>query len=206
MSSTMKGMGIGTFMAAGTLMLAAESQAGITAAYTDTGGMSGWKDPFCQETEDGYAIQLDETWTHATPSIFSVEENSLSAVEGGIAGGAHLLIDKNVVNMTGFDFTGWIINITPNAGGTIKLVSAFSNRFDDITFTEFGDGSAQIVYALDGIDDTAVLFGETLKMEFVFQVNGALGFTIKQIPVPAPGALALLGAAGLVGWNRRRRS
>jgi hypothetical protein len=203
----MKNFGLRAFLVASAALLANHASAGIFTTYTDAGGMSMWKDPFCQETPDGYAIELDETWRHFTPSFFLVGENSFSELDGGTSGGgASLDIDKNALNLTGFNVTGWIINITPNPGASIKLIEASSDRFDDVDLIEFDDGSAQIVYSMDGIDDTAVLTGESLNMYFKFHVNGGFGFTIKQTPVPTPGVLALLAAAGFVGAPRRRRN
>ncbi len=68
-----------------------------------------------------------------------------------------------------------------------------------------GDGSASIWFFTDkGQGDTPVLIGESVEMSFNMTIFGAIAFTMIQTPVPAPGALALLGLAGAVSRRRRR--
>ena len=51
---------------------------------------------------------------------------------------------------------------------------------------------------------TGVDIGGTTKLDFGFNIDGNLGFMIKQTPIPAPAGVALMGAAGLLGARRRR--
>ena len=78
------------------------------------------------------------------------------------------------------------------------------------TFTAFlgGDVVEQVTLATD-FDNPAIAFTVVQNITFdrlEMQIDAAFdSFRIDNLQIPAPGALALLGVAGLIGTRRRRR-
>ena len=85
------------------------------------------------------------------------------------------------------DESGWVV--TPDAPQ--------ANPFDPVNSFP---GTGQILIAQFSTVNGTEIHG-TLLLKFVGSAQAYVGFT----SIPAPGALALLGAAGLVGTQRRRR-
>lgn len=111
-------------------------------------------------------------------------------------------------------------------GNTIRVEDGFGNLFDDQTHTftitlERIAGAAgediQITFDIDGTSFTRTTEGEGLPATglgsfdyFAIVANqdqdfAIDNFSIAAIPVPTPGAAALLGLAGIASTTRRRR-
>jgi hypothetical protein len=144
----------------------------------------------------------------ATAATSAVVGSGVATLQAGQAGGfnSQLGYYGTGANLTGYVFT---LNVSATTGSNAKLVFGL---------TKAGGGSSQIESALNGTGTyifsvssfgggynatsiTALAFG-------LVTLDGGSGgasvtFDSFTYPVPAPGALALLGAAGLVGARRR---
>ncbi|MEE9130577.1 MAG: PEP-CTERM sorting domain-containing protein [Phycisphaerales bacterium] len=164
-------------------------------------------------TVDGMSISLDENWGEIDPvALFIVDSASTlfgSRLFGDPGlGGTLIGIEKDILNTTDFDWTSFHIDLIPIDGGgpiTVDPDSVGSDRFSNVDVMNNDDGSASMWFFTDkGQGDTPVLIGEQVVMFFDMTIFGAISFTMIQTPVPAPGALALLGLAGAVSRRRRR--
>ncbi len=161
-------------------------------------------------TVDGMSVYLYENWGEIDPvALFIVDSASTLFGNPGL-GGTPIDIDKDVLNTTDFDWTAFHIDLIPGDGAgpiTVDLDSVGSNRFSNIEVMNNDDGSASIWFFTDMQQgDTPVLIGEMVAMSFNMVIFGDIVFTMIQTPVPAPGALALLGLAGAAVSRRRRRN
>lgn len=112
---------------------------------------------------------------------------------------------KMLTNTTNFFWSSFEIVLTPGMGTMINGVTASPNfEFGDVNVTAGGNGSWIILW--EQFNGTGVGIGESTKLTFGFNIEGNLGFEMKQTPVPAPAGAALLGVAGLCGVRRRRAS
>lgn len=111
--------------------------------------------------------------------------------------------NKMVTNNTNFFWSSFQIVITPGVGSTIMDVFANPNdEFGDVMVSMGNNGAWTILWSQNG--GTGVAQGDSTSFEFGFNISGNLGFMLKQTPIPAPSAAALLGLAGLAGVRRRR--
>ena len=159
-------------------------------------------------TADSVSISLYENWGDVDPvAMFIVgEDTSLFGSTLFGDGGTLIEIEKDVINMTDFSWTAFHIDLIPFDGGgpiTVDPESVDSDRFDISEVMNNDDGSANIWFFLEKGDEP-VLPGEEVDFEFDMIIFGAVSFTMIQTPIPAPGALALLGLAGAVSRRRRR--
>ena len=162
-------------------------------------------------TADGMSISLYENWGDIDPVAMFIVGNAPRQFGSPLFGdgGTPFSIEKNIVNMTNFNWTSFHIDLFPSdEGGSIIVdpLSVSASRFSAFELIHNLDGSANIQYITNKKDgDTRVLPGEVVTLEFDMMLfNSSSGFRMIQTPVPAPGALALLGLAGAV-WHRRRR-
>lgn len=101
------------------------------------------------------------------------------------------------ISLSSFDFTGW-------------LSAAASLDFDFLVDDQlvYSD-RLQVAGAVDLTTlDLSQFSGSEIRLEFSNVGTSRVGldnFVIESTPVPAPGALALLGLAGVAGSRRRRR-
>jgi len=96
------------------------------------------------------------------------------------------------------DISGSVFQLT-NDSWAVTPANAQSNPFDP-TYAN-GDGTVLIGQFSSADTDT---FSGTMKLQYVS--NGVVVQSVESFfHVPAPGALALLGTAGLIGARRRRR-
>ena len=139
-----------------------------------------------------------EKWIGMAPVSLNVNVTS--------DGDPDVKITKMLQNTTGSAWTSFTIDLFKFSGfGPITVLGGTeaSDRFSTVTTTNFGSGDAQMIFTQSGTD-TPVLPGESVMFQFTFNVPGAVAFAMVQTPVPAPGAIALLGVAGAM-VNRRRR-
>ena len=156
----------------------------------------------------GMSIQLFEDWAGFAPIAFTIYDDGYPAPDNPFAGGTLIDISKNLFNQTDFDWTAFHIDLIPGDGSdgiTVDPASVSSDRFSDIEVMNNDDGSASIWYFTDRkVGDTPVLFGERVNLFFTMNILGDINFEMRQIPTPAPGALALFALAGAVLRRRRR--
>ena len=104
--------------------------------------------------------------------------------------GSNLTITPGMPVITGSIFT------TADAGWAVTPDNPQGNPFDPANVA----GNGQILIAQFSTETGTEIHG-TLLLKFVGSTQAYVGFT----SIPAPGALALLGAAGLIDTRRRRR-
>lgn len=163
--------------------------------------------PWAEGVDWGYEIVgpgaeawVDEVWTGIDPVALDVQifTDGPAPLAGG---GTDVSFTKSLSNDTGFEWTGFLIELMPESGGPLVVDpgSIASNEFTVFDVTNNPDGSASILFG-----GGTVGLGEALSMDFTFSVPDDVHFTMLQTPLPVPGSLALLGIAGLVAPRRRR--
>jgi hypothetical protein len=195
----MKNLSTGTGLAllAACMSLSATVHAGFTAGaavqwLSATGGNDHWYlcVRFATVTEWTVAQSLAESWGGHLATITSAEENqfvyNVSLAQGGWdpthPSGPYLGARKNSANqfewVTGeaFTYTNWLPG-EPSSGSWEPYLN----------FLGGGPGTTSPGALWNDTDDS--------QMTAMFEFNS--------VPVPAPSAIALLGAAGLVGSRRR---
>lgn len=144
----------------------------------------------------GDTIWIDEIWTgDMSANIIGVD------LFGGRDGRAdtQININKQVLNSTGFTWTGFTMTLS-TAVGNVNVISSSSADFTT-TVTNNNTNNVTMTYTAG-----AVANGDTADFAFQFTIplSSMWSFTITQTPVPAPGVFGLAGAAGLVALRRRR--
>ena len=129
----------------------------------------------------------------ATPgNLFAYDFGSDSSQIGRITITAH---ESNLVGLEGLDLSGW------GAEDAFAILRVFNDGellFDNL-FELYGQSDFRNL-EFDGI------FGSEIVIELENVLNVGVGMDNIEIDVvPAPGALALLGLAGVAGNRRRRR-
>lgn len=161
-------------------------------------------------TVDGMNVYLYENWGEIDPIALFIVDSATSLFGDPGLGGTSIGIDKDILNSTEFDWTAFHIDLIPSDGSdgiTVDPNSVGSDRFSNIEVMNNDDGSASIWFFTDKKQgDTPVLIGESVGMSFDMIIFGDIAFTMIQTPVPAPGALVLLGLAGAAVSRRRRRN
>jgi hypothetical protein len=136
-----------------------------------------------------------------SPSARSMWKVSKSGA--GIDLSANKFIEFNVTNYTGAD-TAWIVTVGSSGTlSTIALSQNVSNSTGKISF-DFNTWSGVLPTGFSFATITSVQL--QIDTRNIGGVRGASSITFDQMvaAVPAPGALALLGVAGIVGARRRR--
>ena len=118
-----------------------------------------------------------------------------------------VITDQLLFNNTGVDWTSYHEtllggNVAWNQAESASLsYDPFTTRSynDDSTIIEFGGG-----VVADGTAWTPGLESGGLVIDIDLSGEEGVKFVLKEAPLPGPGALALLGVAGLVGGRRRR--
>jgi hypothetical protein len=93
----------------------------------------------------------------------------------------------------------WIAGMTPSAAGNFLQLQNQAAGSGTLTFT-----AAQFAIPSGSLGNVSGMYVEFFRMNT--NTSGSLTMTnLVANGVPAPGAIALLGAAGLIGGTRRRR-
>jgi MYXO-CTERM domain-containing protein len=130
-------------------------------------------------------------------------EFDIAYAHDGARGGTGINFNKSLTNNTNFFWSSFQIVLTPMLGSTISNVTASPNvAFSDVSVAAGGGGSWVLLWDQDM--GTGVSTGGGAAFSFGFDIDGNLGFMMKQTPLPTPAGAALLGVAGLWGARRRR--
>lgn len=165
------------------------------------------------------SLDPDNDWwvSPSSPSTFLIREvwGTAAAVPGSMVNfemGADMPdgratfpigISKDIQNASSFFWTAFTVDLVPGPGATISNVAAVANaEFGSVVVIDNLDGSFTIEFDQNG--GTGVAIGNNTDINFSFDIDGAIDFEIIQVAIPAPGAFALMGMAGLVAIRRRR--
>ena len=114
----------------------------------------------------------------------------------------------NFTNFTSLDF-----NFASTLGGTLKCIIRLADAANFAVEKTFSGSSGSMSFTVQdfgGLDPLNIAAVGPLSIEFLRSGSNASGsLTITNLvangaSIPAPGAVALLGAAGLIGARRRR--
>ena len=145
----------------------------------------------------------------ATAATSVVVGSGLATLQAGKEGGGYGLLaySGSGANLTGYVFT---LNVSATTGSNGTLIFGLSDGAATATIEAALNGTGNYIFSVSsiggGFDATSITsVAVTLQTLLVGGSGGAsMTFDSFTYAVPAPGALALLGAAGLVGARRRR--
>ena len=200
-SQTLKTAAIGVMLFGGTLGAASVANAGLTVTaadiYLDVNGAKFQTSNLATAMAGGMAYDGD-TGGSVTLSPFTSAGFTLTANSAG--GDATWSVYPSYFTFTADTLT--TVTLSGNTAGDSAIIWLQDNTSDSTLFLRFAGGP--------GVDWTSGDIVLTAGHEFTLTVNpyGANGGTetgtVLNFAVPAPGALALLGVAGVVGVRRRR--
>lgn len=143
------------------------------------------------------SVWIDEIWTG------DMHTNTISLdLIGGRGGPANttININKQVQNVTGFTWTGFTM-VLSTVSGNVNVLSSTSADFAGIVITNNNTSTVTMTYTGGAVVNTD--FADFF-FSFSIPLSSVWSFNIEQTPVPTPGALGLVGVAGLVASRRRR--
>jgi hypothetical protein len=198
---TLKTTAIGAMLFGGTLGAASVANAGLTVTaadiYLDVNGAKFQTSDLAVAMAGGMAYDSG-TGGSVTLSPFTSAGFTLNANSAG--GDATWSVYPSYFTFTADTLT--TVTLSGNTAGDSAIIWLKDNTSDSTLFLRFAGAS--------GVDWTSGGIALTAGHEFTLTVNpfGANGGTetgtVLNLAVPAPGALALLGVAGVVGVRRRR--
>lgn len=146
---------------------------------------------------DGDTIWIDEIWTgDLSANVIGID------LYGGRDARADTVIkfNKEVINVTGYTWTGFQMDLSTGVG-TVNVLTSSSSDYGSTIVTNNNTNNVTMTYSAG-----AVANGDTANFyfEFAIPLQNIWSFTITQTPVPAPASLGLVGMAGLVAMRRRR--
>lgn len=147
-----------------------------------------------------YEIHMFETWRSGFGRDVTFDIGLGFDEERTVTG---ITFNKSVTNNTDFFWSAFQIVLTPQSGSTISNVFANTNaQFGMTSVTAGGNGSWILLWSQD--TGTGVDIGDSSTLNFGFDIDGNLGFMMKQTPIPAPAGALALGGLGVLGVRRRR--
>ncbi len=204
----------GLACAAALSLFAGNAHAGLTTLDLGGGWQASWDDalnPYLSINSLGVVggtlfIQKSAEFINLNPINVTFTALTPSAV-------TTIAIDDEIItNSSGFTWVDFHMHLQPSAGDAVYNPAA-SAGFSIAPFTasSFTNGNHSFNVFNGSLPDGAVWFPGLVSGQLHINVTpppaGALAsFVLSEVPsIPAPGALALLGVAGLISGGRRRR-
>ena len=201
-SQTLKTTAIGAMLFGGTLGAASVANAGLTVTaadiYLDVNAVAQFKTSDLAVAMAGGMAYDGDTGGSVTLSPFTSSGFALTANSAG--GAAIWSVYPSYFTFTADTLT--TVTLSGNTAGDSAIIFLQDNTTNSTLFLRY-EGDSGVAWTSGDIVLTA-------GHEFTLTVNpyGATGSTetgtVLNFAVPAPGALALLGVAGVVGVRRRR--
>jgi len=141
------------------------------------------------------------TWS-PSGAVVSQSISSLGPVEVTINAAAQSVftITSTITNETGFDWTGYLLELNPAENATFVAGSAGSTKFETVHYPD--------LYTLEFEAPKNVLQGQVVTLQFDVSIpDGApWSFTLTQNPIPEPATVALFGLGGVLLLLKKRRA
>jgi len=206
-SNAMKTCAVGAMLFGGTLGMSQAASAGVT-----------WLSEFAPGGE--FAVSTNYA-LFGTTELFTTGAASLLA-DGGVDGADSITyspttssgftISASASNLyvdalRFFSVTGSVdasLSLSLSGGETVSYVNYGIEQWNGSGWDLISAGSAGLPSLTPSLSWSGTLAAGTYRLIVGGQNDGAFEGTMASFVVPAPGALALLGAAGLVGARRRR--
>jgi hypothetical protein len=204
----------GLVCAAALSLFGASAQAGLTTLNLGGGWQASWDDalnPFLSINSLGVVggtlfIQKSAEFTNLNPINVTFTALTPSAVTS-------IAIDDEIItNSTGVTWVDFHMHLQPSAGDAVwDVASSAGFSVNPFTASSFTNGNHSFNAFNGSVTSGSVWFPGLISGQLHIDVTppapGALAsFVLSEVPsIPAPGALALLGIAGVISGGRRRR-
>ena len=143
----------------------------------------------------------------------SVASGSVNFVPNNTTGGqpafglGYRQADGSSIDLSGITSMSFDITVGGGAYNLLWVITDSNNIAKAIDYEVNGVSSGTVTFTFPGSGDPGFNYASVKKMEVNFGQGSASTGVLSNFnftAVPAPGALALLGAAGLIGARRRR--
>ncbi len=200
-SQTLKTAAIGVMLFGGTLGAASVANAGLTVTaadiYLDVNGAKFQTSDLAVAMAGGFAYD-GGTGGSVTLSPFTSAGFTLTANSAG--GAATWSVFPSYFTFTADTLT--TVTLSGNTAAESAVIFLFDNTSNSTLFLR-GEGGSGVEWTSGDIV-LAATHSYTLTVNPVYANGSTEVGTVLNFAVPAPGALALLGVAGVVGARRRR--
>jgi hypothetical protein len=124
----------------------------------------------------------------------------------------HIVItDEALYNFTGMNWTGFRMQLIDSGQATFDPAATAASGLNINPFTAiaYSNGNTQVDFSGGVVPNGGAWYPGISQGGIVINVNlaadGPVQFSLKETPIPTPGAAALMGVGGIVFASRRKR-